>query len=255
MNALRARVPLVVALTTVALTTVSVQSRLQPAPGAHVVTITPPGQTGSEPAIAVNPNNTNQVVGVGGRWTAYSTDGGRTFTPVQPRLGANRSGGDVSLAFDDKGNVFLSFLSIQKNGLPGYWGHGPGANGIFVRRSPDGGKTWDRTPSPLGEWNGDDPDVKLEDMPRIWTDTQPHEPASRQSLHGVDRVADRAIRSSSSRSTDAGRRGPRRCASARTRAVRATTTARWWASSAPSPRWHAVRGLERGAERHAGDLA
>ena len=35
MNALRARVPLVVALTTVALTTVSVQSRLQPAPGAQ----------------------------------------------------------------------------------------------------------------------------------------------------------------------------------------------------------------------------
>ncbi len=122
MNALRARVPMVVALTTAALTTVSVQSRLQPAPGAHVVTITPPGQTGSEPAIAVNPNNPNQVVGVGGGWTAHSTDGGRTFTAVQPHLGSNRSGGDPSLAFDDKGNVFLSFLWIQRNGLPSVLG-------------------------------------------------------------------------------------------------------------------------------------
>src|SRR6476660_6655527 len=104
-NALRARVPMVVALTTAALTTVSVQSRLARAPGAHVVTITPPGQTGSEPAIAVNPNNPSQVVGIAGRWAAFSTDGGRTFTPIQPAGEEGRSGGDVSLAFDDKNNL------------------------------------------------------------------------------------------------------------------------------------------------------
>src|SRR5881397_1459628 len=144
MNVRKAQAPIVIALVTVAWTTASVQSRLQPAPGAHVVTITPPGQTGSEPAIAVNPNNPNQVVGVGGGWAAHSTDGGRTFTAVQPHAGSTRSGGDPSLAFDDKGNVFLSFLWIQRNGLPSYWGHGPGANGIFVRRSGDGGRTWDK---------------------------------------------------------------------------------------------------------------
>jgi hypothetical protein len=38
-------------------------------------------------------------------------------------------------------HMFYSFLSIQRNGLPGYWGHGPGANGIYVRRSADGSKT------------------------------------------------------------------------------------------------------------------
>ncbi|MGE5242746.1 MAG: sialidase family protein [Betaproteobacteria bacterium] len=144
------------------------------APRAHVVTITPPGLTGSEPAIAVNPNDPKQVVAAaGGRWAAYSTDGGMTFTPVQPAGDQGRSGGDVSLAFDDKGQVFLSFLSIQKNGLPSYWGHGPGANGIWVRRSPDGGRTWDRDPVGVKVWKGDEPDIKLEDMPRIWSDTQP----------------------------------------------------------------------------------
>src|SRR6266699_2690160 len=126
------------------------------APAAHAVTITPPGQTGSEPAIALNPYSPNQV--------------------VAPAGDSGRGGGDVSLTFDDKGSVFLSFLSIQKNGLPGYWGHGPGGNGIWVRRSPDGGRTWDRAPVAVKAWSGDEPDVKLEDMPRIWADAEPHSP-------------------------------------------------------------------------------
>ncbi len=146
------------------------------APAAHVVTITPPGRTGSEPAIALNPYNANQVVAAAGAWAAYSTDSGRTFTPVQPAGDSGRGGGDVSLTFDDKGSVFLSFLSIQTNGLPGYWGHGPGGNGIWVRRSPDGGRTWDRDPVAVKVWTGDEPDVKLEDMPRIWADAEPHSP-------------------------------------------------------------------------------
>src|SRR5262249_35346925 len=155
-----------------AFTLAHAQGRLLKAPGAHVVTITARGMTGREPAIAVNPNNPNQVVGIAGRWAAYSTAGGRSFTPVQPAGEEGRSGGDVSLAFDDKNNLFLSFLSIQRNGLPGYWGHGPGANGIYVRRSPDGGKTWDKDVIAVIEWKGTEPDVKLEDMPRIWADTQ-----------------------------------------------------------------------------------
>ncbi len=155
---------------------VGAEPPLPPAPNAHVVTITPPGQVSSEPAIAVNPANPNQVAGAAGRWAAYSTDGGRTFTPVLPAGQNGRSGGDVSLAFDDKGQLFLSFLSIEKNGLPGYWGHGPGANGIWVRRSPDGGRTWDADPVAVKQWTGSEPDVKLEDMPRIWSDAQAHSP-------------------------------------------------------------------------------
>src|SRR6266568_466587 len=166
MNGYYTRVPMTIALVGIAAVTANVQAQLPRAPGASVVTITPPGFTGSEPAIAVNPNNPNQVVGVGGRWAAYSTDGGRTFTPVRPAGEGGRAGGDVSLAFDDKGGLFLSFLSIQRNGLPGYWGHGPGANGIYVRHSPDGGRTWDHEPVAVIAWTGSEPDVKLEDMPR-----------------------------------------------------------------------------------------
>src|SRR5206468_7753507 len=89
------------------------ETRLPRAPGAHVVTITPAGQTGSEPAIAVNPSNPSQVGGIGGAWAGYSTDGGQTFTAVQPAGESGRGGGDPSLAFDDKGNVVWSCLSIQ----------------------------------------------------------------------------------------------------------------------------------------------
>jgi hypothetical protein len=177
MNVSRLNVPIAAGLILLgAWAAVDAQTRRARAPGAHVVTITPKGETSSEPAIAVNPNNPNQVVGAAGRWAAYSTDSGRTFTPIQPAGESGRAGGDVSLAFDDKNNLFLSFLSIQKNGSASYWGHGPGANGIFVRRSPDGGKTWDKEPVAVMAWKGDEPDVKLEDMPRIWADTQPNSP-------------------------------------------------------------------------------
>ena len=74
------RLSTILVLVTMTAITTHVQARLPRPPGAHVVTITPPGETGSEPAIAMNPNNPNQVVGVAGRWAAYSTDGGRTFT-------------------------------------------------------------------------------------------------------------------------------------------------------------------------------
>ena len=170
------RLSTTVVLVAMAAVTAHVQARLPRPPGAHVVTITPPGETGSEPAIAINPNNPNQVVGVAGRWAAYSTDGGRTFTAIQPAGDSGRAGGDPSLAFDDKGHVFLSFLSIERNGLPGYWGHGPGANGIYVRHSADGGRTWDHEPVAVIAWTGNEPDVKLEDMPRIWADTQSKSP-------------------------------------------------------------------------------
>ena len=126
----------------------------------------------------------------------------------------------VSLAFDDKGNVLLSFLWIQKNGLPSYWGHGPGANGIFVRRSADGGKTWDKDAAAVIEWKGDEADVKLEDMPRIWADTQPKSP-HRGNLYNawIEWQIEQSI-VLFSRSTDAGKTWskPMRTATSRTRA-------------------------------------
>jgi len=144
---------------------------LVPVPGGRVVTVSPPGTVASEPAIAVDPRDAQHVVAVGGRWIAWSSDGGATFTPVRLVADEQRPLGDVSLAFDGAGRLLLSYLSIDRNGLPGYWAHGVGGNGVWVRRSPDGGRTWDPTPIAVKAWKGDEPDVKLEDMPRIWSDT------------------------------------------------------------------------------------
>jgi hypothetical protein len=130
--------------------------------------------TGTEPTIAVNPMDPRQIVAAAPRTAAYSTDGGATFTTVKSIADNAVTLGDVSLAFDDRGSVFLSYLSIHKNGLPGYWGHGPGANGIWVLHSPDGGRTWDPAPVPVKVWQGSESDIQLEDMPRIWADAAPH---------------------------------------------------------------------------------
>jgi hypothetical protein len=149
------------------------QIPLEPAPGARVVTITPPGHTGSEPSIAVNPYSPNQVIGVyGGPVVAYSTDSARTFAIADGTAPAGWHGaGDVSIAFGIDGHAVLSYLTIDKLGTASYWGHDAGANGIWVRRSPDGGKTWDSIPAAVKVWpTGHEPDIQAEDMPRIWTD-------------------------------------------------------------------------------------
>lgn len=149
------------------------QTPLPRAPGARVVTITPPGKTGSEPSIAVNPYSPNQVVAVyGGPVVAYSTDSGRTFSIAGGTAPEGWHGaGDVSVAFGINGHAYLSYLTIARLGSASYWGHNAGANGIRMRRSPDGGKTWDPTPAAVKVWpTGNEPGIEAEDMPRIWTD-------------------------------------------------------------------------------------
>jgi hypothetical protein len=148
------------------------------APGAHIVTISPPGDHGSEPGITVNPKNPNQVVAVYQPATAtYSTDGGQTFALADlPPVPGWKIGGDVSTTFDNKGHVFLSSLHFDKLSTLGYWGHGAGRNGIFVRRSLDGGKTWEKDPTQVIAWKGGEPDIQWEDMPRIIGDNVPTSP-------------------------------------------------------------------------------
>ena len=109
----------------------------------HVVSISEDMERGNEPSIAVNPRNPSQVVAVFQPATVvYSADGGQTFrNAVLPPVEGWRAGGDVSVAFDNKGQVHLSTLHFEKLGSMSYRAHGAGKNGIFVRRSSDGGKT------------------------------------------------------------------------------------------------------------------
>ena len=143
-------------------------------PGGRVVTVSTPELRGNEPGIAVNPNNLAQVVGVyqGPARAVYSTDSGRTFTTAEGTIPRDwRSAGDVSVTFDDKGAAYLSYLVFDKLGSTSYWRKGAGRNGIYVRRSPDGGKTWDAEPVPVRVWyKGDEPGMQYEDMPRIFAD-------------------------------------------------------------------------------------
>jgi len=154
------------------------QTPLPAPPGRRVVTVSPANSRGNEPSIAVDPNNPDRVVAAFQPATiAYSTDGAKTFTtPELPPVEGWRGGGDVSLAFDNKGGVYLATLHFDKLGSQSYWAHGAGRNGIFVRRSPDGGKTWEKDAVAIKAYEGNEPDIQWEDMPRVFADAQPRSP-------------------------------------------------------------------------------
>jgi hypothetical protein len=156
------------------------QAKLELAPGAKVITISPPGATGDEEVMSVNRFNPNQVVmaygGTVGGMAAYSSDAGRAWNLVSPTHGKSAMGGNKSITFDDRGNVYLSYQLIEKLGSPGYWGHNARGNGIWVRHSPDGGKTWDEDAVPVLVWPNGQPAPQQEDMARIWADNEPNSP-------------------------------------------------------------------------------
>lgn len=154
------------------------QESLPPAPHRHITIVSPQDVHANEPSIAVNPNNPNQVVAAfQPAGIAYSTDGAQTFALAElPPIEGWRGGGDVSVAFDNKGNVYLSTLHFEKLGSASYWGHGAGRNGIYVRRSHDGGKTWDKDAVPIKAFQKEEPNMPMEDMPRVFADSQPKSP-------------------------------------------------------------------------------
>ena len=139
-----------------------------------------PEARGNEPGIAVNPRNPAQIVGVyqGPAHAVYSTDSGRTFTTATGTVPPDwRTAGDVSVTFDDRGAAYLCYLVFDKLGTTSYWRHGAGRNGIYVRRSPDGGATWEREPVAVRAWyTGKEPGMQYEDMPRIFADNSPKSP-------------------------------------------------------------------------------
>ncbi|HEX4004951.1 MAG TPA: sialidase family protein [Acidobacteriaceae bacterium] len=119
---------------------------LAAAPGAQVTTLSPRPGTWSEPSVAVNPRNPRQVVVVF-QYTAqaaWSEDAGHTWTLAQgvapPQY---KMSGDVSITFDNQGHAILGCIAFDKLGTFNYWAHNATRNGIFLKRSFDGGKTWE----------------------------------------------------------------------------------------------------------------
>jgi Neuraminidase (sialidase) len=141
-------------------------------PKSQVFNLTPTPGFFTEPGIAVNPNNPQQVVVVfqDNAHASYSQDAGRTWQGAQGVDPKNyRVSGDVSTTFDNQGHAFVCYIAFDKLGTFNYWAHGATRNGIFVRRSLDGGKTWEADHIPVAE-QPSAPGIPFEDKPYIVAD-------------------------------------------------------------------------------------
>lgn len=141
-------------------------------PQAHVYTLTPAPGYFTEPGVAVNHANPQQVVAVfqDNAHAAYSGDAGETWQVAEGVAPKNyRVSGDVSTAFDNQGHAFICYIAFDKLGTFNYWAHGATRNGIFVRRSLDGGKTWEADHIPVAE-QPTAAGIPFEDKPYIVAD-------------------------------------------------------------------------------------
>jgi hypothetical protein len=145
---------------------------LPKAPDSHVFTLSPTAGYFTEPSIAVNPNNPQQVVAVfqDNVHASYSNDAGHDWHSAEGVDPKNyRISGDVSTTFDNQGHAFVCYIAFDRLGTFNYWGHGATRNGIFIRRSLDGGKTWEANHIPVAE-QPSTPGIPFEDKPYIVAD-------------------------------------------------------------------------------------
>jgi hypothetical protein len=155
----------------------TIHAQLPPkAPNSSVITLTRQPGYFTEPGIAINPNNPQQVVAVyqDNAHAAYSFDAGRSWQLATGVESANyRVSGDVSATYDNQGHAFICYIAFDKLGTYSYWGHNSSRNGIFVRRSLDGGKTWepnDIAATEQPDKTSDGKDVPWEDKPYLVAD-------------------------------------------------------------------------------------
>jgi hypothetical protein len=145
---------------------------LPPAPQRAVTTVTPKPGFFTEPSIAINPLNPQQVVAAfqDNAHIAYSSDSGRSWllaTGIEPP--DYRVSGDVSVTYDDKGHAIICYMAFNKLGTYNYWGHNSSKNGLHIRRSMDGGGTWEAEHIPVIV-QPESPTSPWEDKPYIVAD-------------------------------------------------------------------------------------
>jgi photosystem II stability/assembly factor-like uncharacterized protein len=141
------------------------------APGAAVTTLTPDPGFFTEPSVAIDPNHPDDVVAAyqDNAHIAYSTDAGKTWKTENVESKEYRVSGDVSVTYDNQGHAFLCYIAFDKLGTFNYWGHNAGRNGIYIRRSMDGGKTWETDDIPASA-QPEQAGVPFEDKPYIVAD-------------------------------------------------------------------------------------
>ena len=164
-----------ICLLIIGLSTSLLGQTLQKAPSSEVFSLTPAPGPFTEPGIAINPNQSQQVVAVfqDNAHASYSQDAGRTWHAAEGVVPQNyRVSGDVSTTFDNQGHAFICYIAFDKLGTFNYWAHNASRNGIFVRRSLDGGKTWEEKQVAVSEY-ATQPGIPFEDKPYIVADASP----------------------------------------------------------------------------------
>jgi len=176
------------------------------ATGATTVVITPERGYFTEPAIALDPRNPLRVLAAyqDNAHIAYSSDGGRNWAVQSVEPPQYRVSGDVSLAYDGKGNAYVCYMAFNRLGRFNYWAKNSSRNGLYVRRSLDGGATWEQNDIPIVQ-QPESPTVPWEDKPYIVADNNSSSPRFGNLYVGWTRwtLADSQILFS--RSTDAGK--------------------------------------------------
>jgi hypothetical protein len=151
---------------------------LPEAPGAKVITLNRRPGRFSEPSVAVNPQNPKQILTAFQvpASIAYSQDSGATWQLAAGTAPADyKVSGDVSVTYDVLGHAILCYIAFDKLGTAEYWAHNATRNGIFIRRSLDGGKTWEANAVPIDD-QPTHPDMPFEDKPYIVADNNPTSP-------------------------------------------------------------------------------
>ncbi len=144
---------------------------LPAAPRARIINLTPRAGFFDEPSIAVDPAHPKRVVAAYQvpAHAAYSRDSGRAWKRARGVADPNyRMSGDVSVTFGRNGFAFLCYIAFDQLGTANYWAHNATRNGIFVRRSPDGGITWQAPVQVIAHPTA--PHIPFEDKPYIVAD-------------------------------------------------------------------------------------
>ncbi len=151
---------------------VSVAAASAGAPAPHrVVRVSPRDATSpAEVSVAINPSRPENIVavslqtrGAGTDFAYVSFDGGTSWVSVRGPNPHGRTQGDDAVDFDDAGRAYWSYISFA-----GLRVERPdeAANGIFVNRSDDGGRTWTAPTTVIDHHNTVEP---FEDKPFLTT--------------------------------------------------------------------------------------
>src|SRR5271170_2691585 len=93
-------------------------------PGAEVHSLTPKPGYFTEPSVAINPRNPQQVSVAyqDNARIAYSPDAGKTWdTAANTAPPDYRVSGDVSVTYDEHGHAFLCYIAFDTLGTFNYW--------------------------------------------------------------------------------------------------------------------------------------